>query len=146
MGVQEYRFISEKVEKENIAAGLLSYASKKSSTTGADPVKKSGPLGLEPGREWIIYDVGGARSNVRDQSVSPLRCTDDGANTQRQAWLPYFTALNAIIFLAPISCFDERLAEDPRVNRLEDSLILWKTVVSSDVLRSVQLILVSQLL
>lgn len=61
---------------------------------------------------------------------------------QRQAWLPYFTGLNAIIFLAPISCFDERLAEDPRVNRLEDSLILWKTIVSSDVLRGVQLILV----
>lgn len=29
------------------------------------------------------------------------------------------------------------------MNRLEDSLILWKTIVSSDVLRGVQLILVS---
>ncbi|KAH8079422.1 G-alpha-domain-containing protein [Cristinia sonorae] len=120
MGVQEYSFISEKVDKENIASGLLGYNSKK--VAAGETIKRNGPLGIEPGREWIIYDVGGARSN-------------------RQAWLPYFTNLNAIIFLAPISCFDERLAEDPRVNRLEDSLILWKTIVSSDVLRGVQLIL-----
>lgn len=69
MGVQEYRFISEKVEKENLAAGLLHYGPKKSSGGAAaaavDPIKRSGPLGMEPGREWIIYDVGGARSNVR---------------------------------------------------------------------------------
>jgi guanine nucleotide-binding protein subunit alpha len=26
--------------------------------------------------------------------------------------------MNAIIFLAPISCFDQALAEDPSVNRL----------------------------
>ena len=66
MGVQEYSFISEKVEKENIAAGLLGYGSKK--PTDGDPIKRSGPLGIEPGREWIIYDVGGARSNVSTKS------------------------------------------------------------------------------
>lgn len=68
MGVQEYRFVSEKMEKENIAAGLLSYGTKKAPSNG-DPIKRHGPLGMEPGREWVIYDVGGARNNV---SVSAL--------------------------------------------------------------------------
>lgn len=70
MGVQEYRFVSEKVEKENLAVGLLNHSPKKGSS-GGDPIKRSGPLGMEPGREWVIYDVGGARSNVSRVMPSP---------------------------------------------------------------------------
>ncbi|TFY58737.1 hypothetical protein EVG20_g8040 [Dentipellis fragilis] len=78
--------------------------------------------GQERGREWIMYDVGGVRSS-------------------RAAWYPYFTDVNAIIFMAPISVFDEQLEEDYRVNRLEDSYILWKAVCSSKLLSKLQLIL-----
>ncbi|KAG6879384.1 hypothetical protein C0992_003098 [Termitomyces sp. T32_za158] len=81
------------------------------------------------GQEWKLYDVGGAR-------------------TVRHAWLPYFEGVNAIIFLAPeetpltaISCFDERLAEDPKVNRLEDSFLLWRAVCSSKLLAKTTMIL-----
>ncbi|KAF4623084.1 hypothetical protein D9613_002270 [Agrocybe pediades] len=80
------------------------------------------PSGSNRGVEWRIYDVGGARN-------------------QRQAWAPYFEDVNAIIFLAPISVFDQVLAEDPRVNRLEDSLILWRSVVSSKLLANVNIVL-----
>jgi guanine nucleotide-binding protein alpha-1 subunit len=37
---------------------------------------------------WHIYDVGGARG-------------------QRHSWIPYFDDCNAIIFVAPISAFDQ---------------------------------------
>ena len=66
--------------------------------------------------------------------------------------------MNAIIFLAPISTFDQVLAEvstlptktvelhsmgrkDPHVNRLEDSLLLWKSIVSNKLLCNVNIIL-----
>ena len=65
--------------------------------------------------------------------------------------------VNAIIFLAPISTFDQVLAEvaslldgpffhsiglkDPHVNRLEDSLLLWKSIVSNKLLCNVNIIL-----
>lgn len=71
---------------------------------------------------WKIYDVGGARN-------------------QRHAWAPYFEDVNAIIFLAPISAFDQVLVEDPEVNRLEDSVLLWKSVVSNKLLAHVSIIL-----
>ncbi|KAG1848508.1 guanine nucleotide binding protein, alpha subunit [Suillus subalutaceus] len=71
---------------------------------------------------WKIYDVGGARN-------------------QRHAWAPYFEDVNAIIFLAPISAFDQVLAEAPEVNRLEDSLLLWRSVVSNKLLAHVSIIL-----
>ncbi|EMD31116.1 heterotrimeric G-protein alpha subunit [Gelatoporia subvermispora B] len=74
------------------------------------------------GVDWKIYDVGGARN-------------------QRHAWAPYFDDVNAIIFLVPISAFDQVLAEDPRVNRLDDSLQLWQSVISNKLLANVNIIL-----
>ncbi|KAF5345186.1 hypothetical protein D9758_009707 [Tetrapyrgos nigripes] len=80
------------------------------------------PSGNNKGVKWKIYDVGGARN-------------------QRHAWAPYFEDVNAIIFLAPISAFDQVLTEDPQVNRLEDSLLLWKSVASNKLLGNVNIVL-----
>ncbi|TFY67101.1 hypothetical protein EVJ58_g1830 [Rhodofomes roseus] len=57
------------------------------------------------------------------------------------AWAPYFDDMNAILFLAPISCFDQTLEEDPTVNRLEDSVVLWKTIVSNPLLAKTSIVL-----
>ena len=65
----------------------------------------------------------------------------DHVFTQRAAWYPYFDDVNAIIFLAPISCFDEKLVEDRRVNRLEDSYLLWQAVCACKWLAHMQMIL-----
>ncbi|KAF8644243.1 hypothetical protein AX16_008598 [Volvariella volvacea WC 439] len=91
-------------------------------TTGALEHSFTITTGDNRGAEWIFYDVGGTRN-------------------QRQAWAPYFEDVNAIIFLAPISAFDQFLAEDPTVNRLEDSLLLWKAVVSNKLLAKVNIVL-----
>ena len=82
-------------------------------------VLDSGP---EPGREWHIFDVGGSR-------------------TSRAAWPAYFDDVHAILFLAPVSGFDERLREDRRVNRLDDSLQLWKIVCGHRLLKKTELVL-----
>lgn len=55
--------------------------------------------------------------------------------------MPFFDDVDAIIFLAPISGFDQVLAEDRSVNRLEDSVLLWKDVCSNELLANVDLIL-----
>ncbi|KAJ7685901.1 guanine nucleotide binding protein, alpha subunit [Mycena rosella] len=76
-------------------------------------------------REFHIFDVGGQRSMVRS----------------RPKWVPYFDDVDSIIFLAPISAFDQALAEEPTVNRLADSLDLWTAVVSNKLLAKTNLIL-----
>ncbi|KAL5498558.1 hypothetical protein ACEPAH_1912 [Sanghuangporus vaninii] len=78
--------------------------------------------GHESGTEWRIVDVGGSRSQVT-------------------TWVPFFEDVNAIIFLAPISGFDQVLAEDRTVNRLEDSVLLWKMICSNKLLANVELVL-----
>ncbi|KAK0444839.1 guanine nucleotide binding protein, alpha subunit [Armillaria borealis] len=72
--------------------------------------------------DWKLYDVGGARG-------------------QRHAWAPYFEDATAIIFLAPISAFDQYLEEDPRTNRIDDSLKLFTAVCSNKLLRNTHLVL-----
>ena len=79
-------------------------------------------VGRFTGTEWQIYDVGGSRSS-------------------RASWAPFFDDMDAIIFLAPISVFDERLLEDGSVNRLQDSYELWKQVTANKVLANTQIIL-----
>jgi len=78
--------------------------------------------GRAVGQEWKMYDVGGTRNS-------------------RAAWYPYFDDADAVIFLAPISPFDEKLTEDKRVNRLEDSYLLWRSVCANKMLARTQLIL-----
>lgn len=43
--------------------------------------------------------------------------------------------------MSPVSVFDQRLEEDPRVNRLEDSILLWTAICSAKMLAKTQLIL-----
>lgn len=64
-------------------------------------------------------------------------------DSQRAAWLPYFSDVHAILFLAPISAFDERLVEDRRVNRLEDTFLLWNSIAKSELLKGCILICAS---
>ncbi|KAL0955045.1 hypothetical protein HGRIS_003963 [Hohenbuehelia grisea] len=71
---------------------------------------------------WHLYDVGGARG-------------------QRHTWVPYFDDANAIIFVAPVSAFDQYLEEDPRTNRIDDSLQLFTQICSNALLKSVHLVL-----
>jgi len=72
--------------------------------------------------KWLLYDVGGARG-------------------QRHTWVPYFDDASAIIFLAPISAFDQYLDEDARINRIDDSLQLFTTICSNPLLKKVHLVL-----
>ncbi|KAJ7723408.1 G-protein alpha subunit-domain-containing protein [Mycena metata] len=80
------------------------------------------PNGHTPSSTWSIIDVGGSK-------------------TQRHKWLTFFENVNAIIFLAPLSGFDQCLAEDSTINRIEDSWTIWKEICSSILLAQVDLIL-----
>ncbi|KAA1473061.1 G-alpha-domain-containing protein [Dentipellis sp. KUC8613] len=77
---------------------------------------------IKAGPRWAIYDVGGSRA-------------------QRAAWVPFFDDVNLLIFLAPVSAFNQTLSEDRKVNRLWDSIYLWKTICMNKLLAGVDLVL-----
>jgi len=71
---------------------------------------------------WILYDVGGARG-------------------QRAVWASYFTEATAIVFLASLSAFDQTLDEDNTVNRMLDSIELFKDICANKLLHNVHMVL-----
>ncbi|KAF9557492.1 G-protein alpha subunit [Agrocybe pediades] len=73
--------------------------------------------------DWKLYDVGGAVSE-----------------NHRHRWIPYFDDATAIIFLAPISAFDQFLEEDPKTNRIDDSLTLFSNICSNELLKDAHLV------
>lgn len=77
--------------------------------------------GLYKGQEFYIADVAGSR-------------------TARASWVPYFDDVQAILFLAPL-VFNQMLEEDPRINRLEDSLMAWRELCANPLLANCNIIL-----
>ncbi|KAJ3839894.1 heterotrimeric GTP-binding alpha subunit [Lentinula raphanica] len=73
------------------------------------------------GNDFYITDVSGMRS-------------------ARHSWIPFFDDAQAILFLAPLM-FNQMLEEDPHVNRLEDSLLLWKEICSNVLLANCNIII-----
>ncbi|OBZ74763.1 Guanine nucleotide-binding protein alpha-4 subunit [Grifola frondosa] len=59
----------------------------------------------------------------------------------RSLWTSYFPDVGSIIYLAPINAFDQFLVEDLDANRLEDSVTLWREVVSNRLLANAQMVL-----
>ncbi|KAJ6454356.1 guanine nucleotide binding protein, alpha subunit [Mycena sanguinolenta] len=59
----------------------------------------------------------------------------------RAAWVLYFDDIDVVIFLAPMSAFDQTLAEDSSINRLADSIDLWTSVTSNALLQNTNIIL-----
>ncbi|KAJ3980891.1 heterotrimeric GTP-binding alpha subunit [Lentinula detonsa] len=73
------------------------------------------------GNDFYITDVSGMRS-------------------ARHSWIPFFDDSQAILFLAPLM-FNQMLEEDPHVNRLEDSLLLWKEICLNVLLANCNIII-----
>ncbi|RPD78249.1 G-alpha-domain-containing protein [Lentinus tigrinus ALCF2SS1-7] len=91
-------------------------------TLGVEEYRMTMETAAEKGSDWVFYDVGGSRN-------------------QRAAWASYFDDVNAVIFLCPMSGFNQRLSEDGSVNRLFDSMELWETVCKSKLLANAMFIL-----
>ncbi|KAJ7038039.1 guanine nucleotide binding protein, alpha subunit [Mycena alexandri] len=88
-------------------------------------------------REFRIFDVGGQRSMRRKTFLSSRNLI----HRLSAKWVPYFENIDCLIFLVPISAFNEVLAEDPEVGRLVDSVELWTAISSNQLLKKSNLIL-----
>ncbi|KAH8827961.1 G-alpha-domain-containing protein [Flagelloscypha sp. PMI_526] len=85
-------------------------------TTGIQEYRFKG-IGRKSDPDWAFYDFNGSRSS-------------------RSAWFSYFDDAKAVLFLASLDCYDE--TDSDGVNRLQDSLLLWRALCSNKLLAKVQ--------
>ncbi|KAJ7440298.1 G-protein alpha subunit [Mycena galericulata] len=90
-------------------------------TVGVEEHRFVTESGFRAGTEFFITDV----------------C---GSSNQRSTWIPYFDDVQAILFLAPLA-FWQSLDEDSKVNRVQDSLELWREIVGNPLLAKTAFIL-----
>ncbi|CAD6935402.1 unnamed protein product [Tilletia controversa] len=102
---------------------------------------------FEPTDEDIMHarvrTLGVIEERLRIHPTLSCRIFDVGGSTyHRKAWSPFFdNRVDSFIFLAPLSAYNQTLNEDPTVNRLQDSLALFKSIVDSPLLRRASVIL-----
>ncbi|ETN77245.1 g-protein alpha subunit [Necator americanus] len=70
----------------------------------------------------LVFDVGGQRS-------------------ERRKWIHCFDNVNAVIYVAAISEYDQVLREDNKTNRLKEALLLFDGVVNNQYFKDVSVIL-----
>jgi len=74
------------------------------------------------GLQFCMFDVGGQRN-------------------ERRKWIHCFDNVNAVVFVASLSEFDQKLYEDETKNRLDEAVDLFKQIVNSKWFTSSSLIL-----
>ncbi|KAF9943333.1 guanine nucleotide-binding protein subunit alpha [Mortierella alpina] len=71
---------------------------------------------------YRIYDVGGQKS-------------------LRKYWAPYFDDVNAVIFMAALSAYDQPCEDDARLNRLQECLVLFNQIANHKLFELTSMIL-----
>lgn len=74
------------------------------------------------GRNYKIFDVGGARS-------------------ERKKWIHTVENVAVVLFLVDLSGYDEHLYEDPTVNRMSESVVLFDSICNARWFKSSSLVL-----
>ncbi|XP_069125056.1 guanine nucleotide-binding protein G(o) subunit alpha-like [Argopecten irradians] len=64
-----------------------------------------------------------------------------GQRSERKKWIQCFDDVNALLFVAALSAYDMCLYEDPHVNRLQESLKLFKSMCNNIFFRETTMIL-----
>jgi len=110
-----------------------------------DEVERFGQVNYVPSQEDIL------RARVRSTGIEEAEFIFDdivfnmvdvgGQRSERRKWLHCFSGVDAILFVASLSCYDQSLREDIYQNAMMETLLLFQEVTTSDHFRSNQIIL-----
>lgn len=102
-------------------------------------------MGYVPTTQDILHARQKTTGIVETQFISQnalFRIVDvGGQRSERKKWSMLFSDITGIIFCADVSCYDTPLREDPRVNRLLDSLQVFAQICANKDLTSRDIIL-----
>jgi hypothetical protein len=72
-----------------------------------------------------VFEIDGLRIHFYDVS---------GLKHHRKQWIPYFTEVTSILFVVALSSYDQRMVEDPTVNRMADAIVLFEQIANHPLL------------
>ncbi|KAF9425659.1 guanine nucleotide-binding protein subunit alpha [Entomortierella beljakovae] len=69
-------------------------------------------------------------NDIIQARVRTLAVTEHIFNIDNVAYSPYFDDVNAIIFMAALSAYDQNCEDDPKLNRLQECLVLFNEIAN----------------
>ncbi|EFP05740.1 CRE-GPA-10 protein [Caenorhabditis remanei] len=88
--------------------------------------------GFEPNNQDIVHirvpTSGVVTADVILKNIKLCVADCGGQRSERKKWYHYFDDSHAVLFVAAISEFDQRLVEDPDVNRMKEAITLFWSV------------------
>ncbi|KAJ3363508.1 guanine nucleotide-binding protein subunit alpha [Allomyces arbusculus] len=64
-----------------------------------------------------------------------------GSKKDRGTWIPFFDDANVILFVVATTSYDQPLRDDPRINRMQEALSVFETIVNNKLLAHTAIIL-----
>jgi GTPase SAR1 family protein len=110
-----------------------------------DKVEKISEPGYKPSEDDVLRARVRTSGIVRSQFVIrnvPFECYDvGGQRSERRKWIHCFDNVDAVIFVAAISEYDQVLYEDETVSRIDEAVTLWEEVYNSRFFASSSMVL-----
>ncbi|CCD68153.1 Guanine nucleotide-binding protein alpha-10 subunit [Caenorhabditis elegans] len=101
--------------------------------------------GFEPTNQDIVHirvpTTGVAQVEVIMNNIKLMICDCGGQRSERRKWYHFFDEADAVLFVAAISEFDQKLAEDEETNRMHESIRLFWTVFNGKFFKKAAVIL-----
>uniref|UniRef100_A0A8R1INR6 Uncharacterized protein n=1 Tax=Caenorhabditis japonica TaxID=281687 RepID=A0A8R1INR6_CAEJA len=99
--------------------------------SGKSTVLKQMSPEFEPTNQDILHirmpTVGVTKVEVAFKNIKLTVCDCGGQRSERRKWHHLFDDTSAILFVAAISEFDQKLAEDDQMNRMEEAMnLFWR--------------------
>jgi guanine nucleotide-binding protein G(i) subunit alpha len=64
-----------------------------------------------------------------------------GLKHHRSYWVPYFQNATTIVFVVSLSSYNQNMIEDPTMNRMADSIVLFDHIGNHDLLKHTNIVL-----
>ncbi|XP_011182992.2 guanine nucleotide-binding protein subunit alpha-14 [Zeugodacus cucurbitae] len=89
-----------------------------------------------------VFDTQQSKPKHNSNKRTLLRVIDvGGQRSERAKWLQYFDDVTAVIFLTSLSEYDQTLCEARGLNRMEESMSLFRSILSTHYFRNSSIIL-----
>ncbi|GAA5944647.1 hypothetical protein JCM10213_008097 [Rhodosporidiobolus nylandii] len=100
-----------------------------------DEVKRIGASGYVPNEADVLHartkSTGIAETKFRSGQLSIHMFDVGGQRSERKKWIHCFEAVTSIIFCVALSEYDQVLLEEAGQNRMNESLVLFESVINS---------------
>jgi GTPase SAR1 family protein len=80
--------------------------------------------------------------NVFETKDGKIHLIDvSGLKYHRMNWMQYFDKCHCVLFVVSLSCYDQTLIEDPTINRMADSFVLFEQIANHAQLKRSKMII-----